>query len=254
MHKWTLTGKKALVTGGTKGIGQATALELLALGAEVGIVARNAAEVEQLVAEWQGQGYQVWGIAADLVRPDDRGDILEAIQGRWDHLDILVNNVGTNIRKAFTEYDSTEYRHIFDTNLTSAMGLTQSLFPLLEKAGKGSVINVASVAGMVDVRSGAPYGMTKAALIQMSRHLAVEWAPFGIRVNTVSPWYTRTPLAEPVLQQPDRLQHILDRTPLGRIAEAEEVAAAIAFLAMDGAGYITGHNLVVDGGMTVQGL
>ncbi len=159
-----------------------------------------------------------------------------------------------NIRKSFTEYTAAEYRQIFETNLTSALALTQACYPRLQKAGRAAVINVASVAALVDVRSGAPYGMTKAALIQMTRHLAVEWAPDGIRVNAISPWYTRTPLAEPVLNQPERLRLILDRTPLGRIAEPEEVSGIIAFLAMDKAAYITGQNIVVDGGMTVKGM
>ncbi len=117
-----------------------------------------------------------------------------------------------------------------------------------------SVVNVASVAGRVDVGSGAPYGMTKAALIQLSRNLAVEWARHGIRVNAVSPWYTDTPLVETVLNNPDRLQRIIDRTVLERVAQPEEVAAVAAFLAMDKASYITGQNIEIDGGMAAKGI
>jgi tropinone reductase I len=254
MNHWTLSGKCALITGGTKGIGLAAAEEFLALGAEVFIVARNESEVSTQVSEWQARGLPAFGRAADVTSPADREHIAEAVARQWGRLDVLVNNVGMNIRKPFAEYADAEIRSVFETNLFSAVTLTQLLFPLLQKGRGASVINVSSVAASVDVRSGAPYGMTKAAELQLSRSLAVEWAPMGIRVNAVSPWYTRTPLAEPVLQQPERLEAILRRTPLGRIAEPEEPAAAIAFLAMDKSSYITGQNIIVDGGMTASGL
>lgn len=254
MSKWTLEGKRALITGATKGIGLAAAREFLQLGAEVFLLARHEADVEQTVAGFQAEGYPAYGIAADVSLETDRRRAIEAVERRWGALDVLVNNVGMNIRKAFADYTPEEYRQIFETNLFSALALTQAAFPLLQKGSRSSVVNVASVAALVDVRSGPPYGMTKAALVQMTRHLAVEWAPLGIRVNAVSPWYTRTPLAAPVLQQPERMEKILGRTPLGRIAEPEEVSGAIAFLAMDKAAYITGQNLVTDGGMTISGL
>jgi NAD(P)-dependent dehydrogenase (short-subunit alcohol dehydrogenase family) len=132
--------------------------------------------------------------------------------------------------------------------------LTQGAFELLKASGNASVINVASVAGFLDVQSGPPYGMTKAAIQQLTRHLAVEWAPFNIRMNTVSPWYIQTPLTEPVLNNPERLEKILARTPMARVGQPAEVAAIIAFLAMDHASYITGQNISVDGGMSAKGL
>ncbi len=254
MHTWTLSGKCALVTGGTKGIGLAVTEEMLALGAEVFIVARGAAELEVQLTAFKARGLPASGLVADVTVPEDRRRIAQTLEQRWGRLDILVNNVGMNIRKAFADYAEAEIRSVFETNLFSAVALTQLLFPLLQKGRCPAVVNVSSVAASVDVRSGTPYGMTKAAELQFTRNLAVEWAPLGIRVNAVSPWYTRTPLAEPVLQQADRLEAILRRTPLGRVAEAGEVAAAVAFLAMDKASYITGHNFIVDGGMTVSGL
>lgn len=168
-------------------------------------------------------------------------------------LHTLVNNVGTNVRKKFVEYSEEEYRQLFETNLFAMVALTQSAHELLVKSGNASVINIASVASTIDVQSGPPYGMTKAAIAQFSRHLAVEWAPV-VRANTVSPWYIRTPLTEPVLSQPARLERILARTPMGRVGTPEEVAGLVAFLAMDQAGYITGQNVLVDGGLTSKGL
>lgn len=245
MDSWNLKGKKALITGGTKGIGKAIVDEFVELGAEVIVVARTAR-----IAEPNPDATYLEG---DITDATFRQQLLYKITQRWGMLHILVNNVGTNVRKKFVEYTEEEYRKLFETNLFAMTALTQGAHDLLLKSGNASVINIASVAGSVDVQSGPPYGMTKAAIIQMGRHLAVEWAP-TIRVNTVSPWYIQTPLTEPVLSQPDRLERILARTPMGRVGQPAEVAALVAFLAMDHAGYITGQNILVDGGMTSKGL
>ncbi|MCS6825111.1 MAG: SDR family oxidoreductase [Caldilinea sp.] len=254
MKPWTLAGKRALITGGSKGIGLATTDEFLALGAEVLIAARGREELERVVEERRNAGFPIAGVQADVSGEAGRQAVIEAVRSRWDGLDVLVNNAGTNIRRPTVEYTAEEVAHLFAVNFTSAYELTRALYPLLRRSKGAAVVNVASVAGMLDVGSGSPYGATKAAMLQMTRNLAGEWAKDGIRVNAVSPWYTETPLASPVLRDPERLERILKRTPLARIAGAEEVAAAIAFLAMDKASYITGVNLVVDGGMTIKGL
>jgi Tropinone reductase 1 len=251
--RWRLDGKKALVTGATKGIGRAVAEELLAMGAEVCIVARTAADVEKAVDEMRFAG-TVWGIAADVSKAEGVAHVHREIALRWPALDVLVNNTGTNIRKKFDDYSADDLETVLQTNLLSALRLTQLCHSLLRKAGHASVVNVASIAARLDVKSGAPYGITKAGLVQMTRHLAVEWAGEGIRVNSVSPWYTRTPLARPVLDNPERLDLILRRTPLARIAEPEEVASAVVFLCLPAASYITGQDLLVDGGMSANGL
>ncbi len=255
MANWHLKGKKALITGATKGIGRAIAEEFLNLGAEILIVARNEKEVNDAVAEWQKQGQKAFGCVADVSKGDDRQKVMATVQEVFgDRLDILVNNVGTNIRKQLIDYQEDEYRHIFEVNLFSVVEMCRLCYPFLKNGVGANVVNVASVAGFLDVLSGPPYGMTKAAEIQLTRHLAVEWASVGIRVNAVSPWYTATPLTVPVLTNPERLDQIIKRTPLSRVAEPEEMASVVTFLAMDKASYITGQNISVDGGMSVKGL
>lgn len=255
MANWHLKGKKAVITGATKGIGRAIAEEFLALGAEILIVARNEKEVFEAVAEWQKQGHKAFGCVADVSKSDERLKVIENMQQVFgDSLDILVNNVGTNIRKQLIDYQEDEYRQIFEVNLFSVVEMCRLCYPFLKNGVGTNVVNVASVAGFLDVSSGPPYGMTKAAEIQLTRHLAVEWASVGIRVNAISPWYTATPLTVPVLTNPERLDKIVARTPLSRVAEPEEMASVVAFLAMDKASYITGQNISVDGGMSVKGL
>ncbi len=246
MKAWNLENKIALVTGGTKGIGKSIVEEFINLGAEVIAVGRS----ENAPFTHSNLEY----LQCDLSKIEERQDFVDVILNKFDKLDILVNNVGTNIRKSTIEYSDSEINFLFQTNLLSAFELTKALYPLLKNSQNASVINIASVAAEVDVKSGSPYGMTKAALLQLSRHLAAEWAEQGIRVNSVSPWYIETPLTEAVLRQPKRLKAILASTPMKRVGKPEEVSAVVAFLAMDKSSYITGQNIIVDGGFMIKGL
>jgi Tropinone reductase 1 len=249
---WRLDGARALVTGGSSGIGLAVAHELAALGAELVLVARGRERLERArsaVLE-HCPTCRVQLIAADVSRDADRHRI--AVEA-GDELQVLVNNAGTNIRKRMTELSLEEYRQVQSTNIESCFEMCRLLYPLLQRGQPASVVNNASVAGLVHLRTGAPYGMSKAAMIQLTRNLAVEWAGEGVRVNAVAPWYIRTPLADQVLQDAEYRQAVLDRTPMGRVGEVEECARAIAFLALPAASYITGACLPVDGGFSVYG-
>jgi tropinone reductase I len=252
MSFWHLKGKRALVTGGSKGIGKAIVQEFLSLGAEVLFTARNADEIAAVEKEFLQMGYPVHGRVADAVKDGDRKAVLEWISRQWGFLDILVNNAGTNFHKKSVEYSEAEYMQILDVDLLAPFELSRILLPLLQLGHGASIINLSSVAGTYDLHTGAPYGMAKAGVIQLSRNLAVEWARHKIRVNTVSPWFTSTPLVENVLGDAKNLEAIVSKTPLRRVAQPEEVAAAVSFLAMDKSSYITGHNLSVDGGVTCR--
>ena len=241
---WRLDGKRALVTGGTKGIGQAVAESLAERGARVVIVARTEADIAASVFT---------GKLVDLSLPSGPTEAIDFAVSALGGLDIVVSNVGRNIRKQTTEYSREEYEAIMATNLHSCFEIARLAYPHLKDSGKGSLVQISSVAGQVGVGSGAPYAMTKAAIDQYTRYLACEWGPDNIRVNAVAPWYTDTPLARPVLENPDFLSRVIAATPLGRIATPEEVASAIVFLCLPAARYITGQCLAVDGGFLAKG-
>ena len=252
-NRWTLKNKRALITGATKGIGRAIAHEFAELGAELAIVARNKDELYSMVKDFSAKGIKILGIQADVSSRSDYQKIIDKVKNEWGKLDIFVNNVGTNIRKASIDYDYNEYDHIMNTNLRSAFELSRLVFPLLKESEQANVVFVSSVAGQIHLKTGAIYAMTKAAINQLTKNLAVEWAHDKIRVNAVAPWYIRTPLAETVLKDETYKQSVLSRTPMNKIGEPEDVAAAVSFLCMPASAFVTGQILSVDGGFMVNG-
>ena len=252
-NKWRLDGKRALITGGTKGIGLAVANEILHLGGEIFIVARDQKLLEERIKEWKNSGFNVYGFAADVSSKEGRKKLFSRLDEVWNHFDFLINNVGTNIRKKAIEFTLEEYETIMSTNMTSNFEMSRLSYPYLKSTADASIVNLVSVAGFTHLRTGPPYGMSKAAIQQLTKNLAVEWAKDGIRVNAVAPWYTRTPLVEKLLQDETYYNDIIAHTPMGRIAEAEEVSSLVAFLCMPAASYITGQSIAVDGGFLIQG-
>lgn len=251
--KWNLSGKTALVTGASKGIGFAVAEEFLSLGAEVIIAARDNKNLGNAISRLQAVSEKISGISCDLATEEGRNQLIDHVNKNLGKLDILVNNVGTNIRKKTVDYSQSEIDFIFNTNLISAYDITRRAHPLLKKSGDAAVIFISSVAGLTSLKTGSVYGMTKAALVQLTRNLACEWANDQIRVNAVAPWYINTPLAAQVINNKEYLETVLNRTPLKRVGDPEEVAAAVAFLAMPASSYISGQCIAVDGGFSVYG-
>lgn len=254
LPSFRLEGKTAFVTGAGRGIGRALAIGLAEAGCDVGLMSRTRSDLEETAEQVQraGKGKAII-LPADLTdREQMEGAISQFVQ-EAGKLDILVNNAGMNIRTPALEVTEAEWDVIVQTNLKSAFVASQIAAKQMKEQGGGRIINISSVGGHTALRTGVVYGSTKAALIHMTKVLALEWAQYGIQVNAVGPWYFRTSLTEKLLSDEAYLKDILDRTPLKRVGQLEEVVGPVVFLASDAANYMTGQTLLVDGGMSIYG-
>ncbi|GAB7020536.1 SDR family NAD(P)-dependent oxidoreductase [Halostagnicola bangensis] len=249
-----LEGRVAVVTGGGRGIGKAVALELAAAGAAVVPTARTAEEVDAVAEEIESSGGTAMAADADVTDPDAVSAVIERTESEFGALDIVVNNAGFNPDDALgrPEDVSTEsLESVLEVNLNGAFEVTTAAAESLLESDGGSVINVASVGGLVGLPRQHPYVASKHGLVGLTKSMALDWAP-NVRVNAVAPGYVSTALTEE-LEANDRLrQSILDRTPLERFASPEEIAGPVVFLASDAASYVTGECLAADGGWTAR--
>lgn len=255
-ERWSLSGQSALLTGASRGIGLAVARELAAFGADLLLVAREREALDALTEELgaSSPAQRMRAFAADLADSEQRLELFDWLSDLDADVHLLVNCVGDNLTRPALAFSEAEWRQLFELNLFSAFELSRLAHPWLARHPSSAIVHVGSVAGLSHVRTGAPYGMAKAALHQMVRNLACEWAADGIRVNAVAPWYIRTRRTAAPLADPDYREEVLARTPLGRIGEPEEVAAAVVFLCLPASSYLTGQVIAVDGGFSVFGL
>ncbi|WP_053219455.1 SDR family NAD(P)-dependent oxidoreductase [Virgibacillus senegalensis] len=252
LPSFRLDGKLAVITGASKGIGRAVALAFAESGADLVLIARNKEQLSKVRKEAEGYGSEVTTISEDVKNYSSIIQQLDDnIQGRG--VDVWVNNAGINIRSKAFEVTPGEMDQIVDINMKSSFFLAQAAAKRMKNHGGGKIINMTSVGGHVALRTGVVYAMTKSAIIQMTKNLAMEWGGENILVNAIGPWYFPTALTEGLLQDEQYVADILDRTPLKRIGKLEELAGTAVFLASDASNYITGQTLFVDGGMTIYG-
>jgi NAD(P)-dependent dehydrogenase (short-subunit alcohol dehydrogenase family) len=244
-----LTGKKAFVTGASRGIGRAIAVGLAAAGADVAIAARSQEGLAETAHQVTAVGRKAFVFPLDVTRQDNVAATVNEAVRLLGHLDIVVNNAGgMNFAAPFLDMRISGWDKVMRLNLDSTVYVCQAAGPHLRERGRGSVINVASVAGLTSTPALIPYGAAKAGVISVTKTLAVEWAPSGIRVNALCPGWTATDLNRHLWDGPDRGRAVIAGVPMGRWAQPGEMAGPAVFLASDASSYMTGQVLVVDGG------
>jgi len=247
-------GWSVIVTGGGRGIGQATARAFAAEGADVLVLGRTVADLEDTVAQITGDGGQAWLLPCDVTDEAQVDGAAARAAARWDRIDVLVNNAGIDDDTPFLEIDRARWREVIDTNLTGVFLMSQAVAREMAKAGRGVILHTASIDASGGDGPYAAYNASKAALLGLNRTLALELAAHGIRSNCVSPGFTHTVMTENAVG-PELLSYLngsFARVPMKRLVKPEEVAQAFLFLASDQASAITGIDLRVDGGLTAN--
>lgn len=247
-----LDGRVAVVTGSTRGIGRATAVRLAHAGAHVVISSRKPDACESAVLQMREMGLSASACACHVGDPDQRQRLIEHADKVAGGLDILVASAAINpVFDALDQTDEGVWTRILDTNLTATWALAKAAAPAMAARGGGSMVMVSSIAGLMAAPHAGAYGVSKAAANQLVRQFAFELADRGIRVNAVAPGATRTDMIRSILADPDRTAAMAGSIPLGRIADPDDIAAAIVFLASDLARHITGQIVAVDGGQSL---
>ncbi len=249
-----LDGKTAVITGAGRGIGRALALGLAESGADVILVARSKAELDEVAKIARAMGRKALTIEADLTDKANVGKAFDEALSLTGRLDILLNNAGVNPRTPTMEVDEEAMEKHVRLNFEGAFFCCQAAGKIMMGQGGGRIINISSVAAQVATKAGIIYSMTKAAVVQMTKTLACEWGQYGINVNSIGPWYIRTSMTEEKLKDEALVQKILSRTVIQRIADPIDLVGAAVFLSSDASSYVTGQTLFVDGGFTIYGI
>jgi len=248
---FSLQGKVAVVTGGSRGIGQAIALGIARAGADVVVTSRKLPDLEKVAEEIKGLGRKSLAVAAHVGRVEEIDNLVSKVKEEFGRIDILVNNAATNpAMDSALDVSERAWDSIMNLNLKGLFFLSQAVARVMKEQGGGRIVNIASVAGITpDILP--VYSISKAGVIMATKVMASEWAKYNIRVNTVAPGMTRTRFSEALWSNPDILQGAMFRTPMGRIAEPEEMVGAVIYLASDASSYVTGQVIAVDGGTTI---
>jgi NAD(P)-dependent dehydrogenase (short-subunit alcohol dehydrogenase family) len=253
LKQFDLTGRTALVTGASKGLGEAIAEGLASAGANLVLTSRHADEVEP-VARRIADEYKVRaiGVEADVASPEAVESMVAKALAEFGRMDVLVNNAGINIRGPIDELELPQFLKVQEINVTGVWLCSRAVVPHMKSRGTGRIINLSSTLGMVGLANRTPYASSKGAVLQMTRALALELAPWNITVNAICPGPFLTPMNVPIADTEDAKKNILGATALGRWGRMEEIQGAAIYLASDAASYTTGAHLAVDGGWTAR--
>lgn len=247
-----LSGKIAIITGASKGLGKAMALALGAAGAKLALVSRNREQLNEVAGEVQASGVEVKVFQADVRREDEVAQLERDVLAQFGRVHILINNAGINIRKQITEFTLEEWNRVLDTNLTSVFLMCRSFVPHMKGTGYGRILNMTSIMSWVSLPGRSAYSASKTALLGITRALALELAPDGITVNGISPGPFATEMNTPLIQNPEINQQFISKIPLGRWGKVEEIGQLALYLCSEDAGFITGTDILIDGGWCAQ--
>jgi dehydrogenase/reductase SDR family protein 4 len=248
---FSLKGKVALITGASRGIGQAIAVGYAQAGADVVVASRKLPDLEKVAQQIRGMGRKSLAVEAHVARMEEIKNLLNKIKEEFGKIDILVNNAGTNPTMASAlDVDERAWDSIMNLNLKGLFFLSQAAARVMKEKGGGKIINVASTAGITPDLLPI-YSISKAAVIMATKVMAQQWAQYNIRVNAIAPGLTKTRFSEALWNNPDILKMAMSKTPMGRVAEPEEMVGAAIYLASDASSYVTGQVIALDGGTTI---